>query len=679
MFVSGWGHRQLTLAEVAAAQVKKEGKNEGKNEDEKENERVLDIQIKLLHDAQTAAEVIKKTVFSSWWEWSSGSSLIFWRWSEENRSLARDGMEPFIQGTLPQWKAKSPKSFKEPKFSLIVEKLKTIVQRNYVTTGKVTSWTDFFEVPKGDDDIRLVYNGTSCGLNQALWSPSFWLPFPRTALDFNSYSGDMDLGEMFHNFPLHVMLQEYSGIDLTPFEKHLELQPGKAQCYRWSRTWMGARSSPYACVRFYYLAEEFIRGDHTDPLNELLNLPGDERYNPSKPRVQKWDTIHSWIAGELITFVDDGRAIGQSLEHTWRILRQVCSRIQYKGIQVALRKVHEPKLDPGPWAGAVFETTSTSVTKSVTAEKWNKGKNIGESLWSQLNVEGWEAILISYKELEIARGFLCHLSMTFEFMVPYLKGFHLTLASYLTKRDKEGWKYSDKNWQAYLDHQVEEGALDHEEALRLKNGNASDSQPPIVISPVKQLKDDIYALREFLSPVDPPKIRERSTSVQIVRYGFGDASGSGFGSTIETPEGLKYRIGTWGGDDDAESSNYKELDNVVTTIEEEAKCGNLADAVLFFFTDNSTVEAALYKGNSSSRKLFLLVVRFRKLQFVYGTQIIVSHVSGKRMIQQGTDGVSRGNLHEGVGSGMSMLGFIPLHLGATQRSPPPAMAVSVDG
>lgn len=58
------------------------------------------------------------------------------------------------------------------------------------------------------------------------------------------------------------------------------------------------------------------------------------------------------------------------------------------------------------------------------------------------------------------------------------------------------------------------------------------------------------------------------------------------------------------------------------------------------------------------------------LQFVYGTQIVVSHVSGKRMIQQGTDGVSRGKLNEGVGSGMAMIGFIPLHLGATQRCPP---------
>ena len=38
------------------------------------------------------------------------------------------------------------------------------------------------------------------------------------------------------------------------------------------------------------------------------------------------------------------------------------------------------------------------------------------------------------------------------------------------------------------------------------------------------------------------------------------------------------------------------------------------------------------------------------------------------MIAQGTDGLSRGNLLEGVMTGESMISFIPLHLSATQRS-----------
>jgi hypothetical protein len=39
------------------------------------------------------------------------------------------------------------------------------------------------------------------------------------------------------------------------------------------------------------------------------------------------------------------------------------------------------------------------------------------------------------------------------------------------------------------------------------------------------------------------------------------------------------------------------------------------------------------------------------------------------MITQGTDGVSRGNLKEGVGSGVDMLSIVPLHLSALERHP----------
>jgi len=45
------------------------------------------------------------------------------------------------------------------------------------------------------------------------------------------------------------------------------------------------------------------------------------------------------------------------------------------------------------------------------------------------------------------------------------------------------------------------------------------------------------------------------------------------------------------------------------------------------------------------------------------------HVAGSRMIAQGTDGISRGCLSEGVMSGATMLSFVPLHLSALDRHP----------
>jgi hypothetical protein len=161
----------------------------------------------------------------------------------------------------------------------------------------------------------------------------------------------------------------------------------------------------------------------------------------------------------------------------------------------------------------------------------------------------------------------------------------------------------------------------------------------------------------------------RTNVVYEIFYGFGDASGKGFGSTMLTKKGIKYRIGLWGADDEGESSNWKEVKNQVEALEQEATDGNLTNAMVYFFTDNSTVESCLYKGNSSSRKLFKLMVRMRKLEMVHNAKIVVSHVSGKRMIKEGTDGVSRGQLREGVTVGESMLSFIPTNEDPLERAP----------
>jgi hypothetical protein len=154
---------------------------------------------------------------------------------------------------------------------LIVPKIQLILDRGYVQPGPIQSFIDYFDVPKADD-ILLVYNGSSCGLNKSLWAPNFWLPTARTALrslDFNFYSVDMDLSDMFLNFPLHHTLQSYSGIDLTPLKQPLGIStPGPFHVH-WTRCWMGARPSPFQAVSYFYLAEEFVRGDHTELNNPL--------------------------------------------------------------------------------------------------------------------------------------------------------------------------------------------------------------------------------------------------------------------------------------------------------------------------------------------------------------------------------------------------------------------------
>jgi hypothetical protein len=154
-----------------------------------------------------------------------------------------------------------------------------------------------------------------------------------------------------------------------------------------------------------------------------------------------------------------------------------------------------------------------------------------------------------------------------------------------------------------------------------------------------------------------------------VYYGFGDASGKAFGSTFQLNGDIVYRYGQWCSAVQEESSNYKELGNLVSALGEAVDDNTLRDCEVFLFTDNTTAEGAYYKGNSPSRKLFELVLQIRGIAMSAGLLLHVIHVSGKRMIAQGTDGLSRGDHTEGVMQGRAMTEFIPLHLTAFARSP----------
>jgi hypothetical protein len=606
---------------------------------------------------------------------------MFWRWPEgEQRRAARDGMDPYLQAEPPSYKEHASRP-KQEAFDLLIPKFKAILDRGYVMSNQnsselselesfIESYIDYFGVPKADD-IRVVYNGASCGLNEKVWAPNFFLPTAKSAsrvLNFNYCGVDIDLGEFFLNFPLPLLFRRFSGIDLTPFKALLgysHLSNADFQL-RWERCWMGFRPSPYYATRFQYWAEEFARGNRLDKTNPLrwdevrLNLPGDKSFDPTLPRVMKWDLDIDNIAGDLLTFVDDLRASGCDEETAWRIARQVASRLQYLGIQDAPRKRRPPTRKTGAWAGAIFATDNGKVTQTVSQEKWEKGK--GQILELQESLESDPKGELNYKRLEQVRGFLCHLSMTFEIITPFLKGFHLTLCAHLSSRNDDGWKLPDRAFMAYVHEKQDLGLLDENEARAALNPPDYEDIPiPKKIKPVSRFKDDLFALSELMSCKEPPLVIVRSNSVYEMYYGFGDASGKGFGSTTLSSKGIKHRVGLWGSDDESESSNWKEFENQVQALEHEAEEGNLTNAMVFYFTDNSTVESCLHKGNSSSIKLFKLMVRMRKLEMKHNAKIVISHCSGKRMIREGADGASRGHLREGVTAGECMLSFIPLN------------------
>jgi hypothetical protein len=167
----------------------------------------------------------------------------------------------------------------------------------------------------------------------------------------------------------------------------------------------------------------------------------------------------------------------------------------------------------------------------------------------------------------------------------------------------------------------------------------------------------------------PPKRWIRSATTLEVYYGFGDASAVRFILDIEVKDELVFRHGHWCDAMAEASSNYRELKNLVDGLEEMVRLGRVKDAEVFLVTDNTTAEAVFYRGNSTTRPLFELMLRLRKVEMDGGLNLRVIHVAGSRMIEQGTDGGSRGDLTQGVMAGEPMLKYVPLHLTALERSP----------
>jgi hypothetical protein len=85
-----------------------------------------------------------------------------------------------------------------------------------------------------------------------------------------------------------------------------------------------------------------------------------------------------------------------------------------------------------------------------------------------------------------------------------------------------------------------------------------------------------------------------------VVYKFGDASGSGFGSSFHISDNLYYSCGQWNTEYSSESSNFRELANLVFALEEAQQRGELRNTEVFIFKDNSTAESAFFKGTSTS-------------------------------------------------------------------------------
>jgi hypothetical protein len=640
----------------------------------------------LIKDYEVGMDAISRALAASFWEWDDGSTVFFWRWTKEHRKELRDGLKVwFRKSELPSYWGRQRWPEDRLQREQLQEKILKVVRRRYVSNGFVKSLTSFFAVPKGVGDIRVVYDGTRSGLNDSIWAPNFYLPTIASVLhksDDKTFYGDIDIGEMFLNYFLDPDLRPWAGVDLSDVSSaiHPSSRATNRTILRWDRSLMGVRSSPFNCVRAYLISEEIIKGDRKARNNPfrwdrvIFNLPGTVKYDPSRPWMYRWDDIDQEIAPFVLSYVDDLRTgSSKGKQDCERITHVAGSKLNYLGEQDATRKRGEASQEPGAWAGSVIVSKEgEGLYVSISQEKWDKVKRIVDDYDKIIDNARKRGVpvRVKFKQLEKDTGFLVHVFMTYELLRPYLKGFYLTMNSWRNDRDKDGWKYGKREWEEMAEEFWQNGERWEEMVADNKCASAQDE-----VQSVPRFEEDIKVLKLMFRSQTPSRRLIRGFEVANVVYGFGDASGAGFGSSwiagkVEANQHgrVHYRFGRWGSESEGESSNFRELRNLVDTLALLAKQGELLGVEVFVFTDNSTAEAAFSRGSSSNRKLYEMVKQVKLMEMLSSTRIHIIHVAGKRMIAQGTDGLSRGCLTDGVMLGKEMTSFVPLHLSALDRS-----------
>ena len=630
---------------------------------------LLRSSLELRQDLEVGRDALVRGMDTSFWAWNRGSTIFFWRWNSGYKKELRDGFPVFVDWSkVPSSRQKQvlpsdPEVRRKEK-----EKLMDAINKGYLESGYVKNLTHFFSVEKGKD-IRMVYDATLSGLNEACWAPNFGLPTIDSVFDCatdSSFYGDVDAAEMFLTYPLNCQIRPYAGVDLT---KVLHNPEGVKQWFRWNRCGMGFTFSPYIAIRGHSVGMEHIVGNRRDVQNPfywgsvILNYPGTPSYNPTMPRVYKWNEIVNAIAGDQKTYVDDTRPIGHDEDNCNALIHQIETGMSYYGLPEATKKRKSAMQRQGAWAGSrSISIKGVGLYAQAMKSKWIKVQGILRSYQELFNTS--ESLpSINLKSLAEDVGFLVHVSLTYPVMRLYLKGFFLSMNSWRPYRDDHGWKLSGRARAAFFKAAGKGGGDSAEDD--------EDVDAPEYVTAVPSFHRFLMALSHMFEGEEPALRLIRGTQIQYVGYGFGDASGSGFGSSwLDKMSQLVIRIGMWNREGVDTSSNYRELRNLVETLELMGIRGELEGFEIFLFTDNSVSESVAFKGNSTAELLFELVLRLWNLEMRYMCKVNIIHVAGTRMIEQGTDGLSRGDMLEGVCMGDSMASHIPLAETALERASP---------
>ena len=638
-------------------------------------------------DVEAVENIIRRVKAASYWEWHRGSRPFFWRFPEEWRVDARDGVEFFKVDQPPSGFFPNIPSESRSAELATRKKIFKLWRRWYLEEGPVKLIIPRFSVVKAMEeevvtDIRVVWDCKANGHNAVLWSPGFmlpggddgenmivkWLDVPLSCylddvnyeVDYGqdesvytkSVQFDIDVGEMFYNFTTHIKDRPYLGARLITTRP-----PGVREEQRFVRFAglpFGGRCCPFNACQGQARILELCEGNPLDPENPFqwkevwLNLPTSKRYDPSLPRVLRIREDGE-LASTQSTYVDDIRgAARDSPQHPTRSVeaaRRLKRKMNYFGNQADERKYRPPTLAAGAWRGVIFSTASPFPMKSTTGKKWTRFKDGLKWIIMRADAEQF----VQTAELRRIAGLGVHITEVYTDARCYLKGFFNALEAFRSDRDVDGWRLQT--------------AMDSAADLEDKDAGTVEAVAdyPVLTRVTPELLDHARALLRLFHSDEPLALPIRPSHRNKIRYFIGDASAEGLGSATFNPaQGLVGREGLWEESFAARGSNLREAQCQVNQLLMEVEAGLHDGCEVWAFSDNAIWSAVFCKGSSSARHLFDLVLQLKIACYEHEVYLHTCHISGDRMIATGMDAWSRGDTSSGISLGFDLRDFLPL-------------------
>ena len=465
-----------------------------------------------------------------------------------------------------------------------------------------------FAVPKPGQpgQWRIIADMKSGGQNEHIGKDPVHLPRAKGILErlyTGGWSAVVDASKFFHNFPTHPRDRPYLGC----------IHPKTGQRLWYLGLPMGSSQSPalgcrygLALLRLLVMRDPVFQGDvqencwrtklernaYQPKLGSGLVRIGDD----GLPAALMWAfvddfKIHAPTKGKLI------KALNAFMDQSLR-LGYICQKVKTKPPAQSLK-----------YCGFLYDTTGIP-TLHIPDDKRSRGLAMIQYLKA-----GGSSMEISRLTLAVVTGLLQSLVDA----TPQHIG------------------------QTYLRRLYD----------RIHTLEGADSRPTgsaFYYSRVRLTSEEWMDLDWWASALQAPRpVQAYSTQQGALGVSFGDGSGSGTGGTVQVlghdgscPH-MEAWMGTWRPHVHSFSSNWKELRTLVHTLERElGGQGRLHQATLFYFTDNLVTYYIVSGGSSGSPELQKLLRRLKYLEMTLSIRLEVVHVPGTHMIDQGTDGLSRG-------------------------------------